>query len=240
MANNVGISTGTGATVATDQLADLSHVQLFKLLDGTEDGTGRIGGSAAYGLDVDVIRFAPALTINSILNTVPVAGDVAQSGVDSGNPVKVGGFAASALPTAVSNADRANILTDLWGRVLISHIDPGMQIWKQVEGTTQATGSFIWQPASGKRVAITSYQIGTGGTTAGTMTIWFGAAADGTFTQGTDQTVFRGEFAPSTTARPGVVMPLAQPIYAATADHILRITTSAALSFYITVYGYEF
>ena len=325
MANNVGISTGTGATVATDQLTDESHVQLFKLLGGVENGTERIPGDATFGLDIDITRIAPGQTVSvlgtgtfavqdsekvadnagftdgatkltpvgyafdevagtsltendlaaaridskraqvftledattrgqraavqatgavlaAILTgtTVSVVGDRSHDDTDSGQPVKVGGKAQNAIPTAVANNDRTHIITDLYGRQLISHIDPGMQVLRQVEGTTQATGSHIWLPTAGKRIAITSYQIGTGGTTAGVMTIWFGAAADATFSQGTDQTVFRGEFAPSTTARPGVVMSLAQPIYAVTADHILRVTTSAALSFYLVFYGYEF
>jgi len=325
MANNVGISTGTGATVATDQLTDESHVQLFKLLGGVENDTERIPGDATFGLDIDITRIAPGQTVSvlgtgtfavqdsekvadnagftdgatkltpvgyafdevagtsltendlaaaridskraqvftledattrgqraavqatgavlaAILTgtTVSVVGDRSHDDTDSGQPVKVGGKAQNAIPTAVANNDRTHIITDLYGRQLISHIDPGMQVLRQVEGTTQATGSHIWLPTAGKRIAITSYQIGTGGTTAGVMTIWFGAAADATFSQGTDQTVFRGEFAPSTTARPGVVMSLAQPIYAVTADHILRVTTSAALSFYLVFYGYEF
>jgi len=325
MANNVGISTGTGATVATDQLTDESHVQLFKLLGGVENDTERIPGDATFGLDIDITRIAPGQTVSvlgtgtfavqdsekvadnagftdgatkltpvgyafdevagtsltendlaaaridskraqvftledattrgqraavqatgavlaAILTgtTVSVVGDRSHDDTDSGQPVKVGGKAQNAIPTAVANNDRTHIITDLYGRQLISHIDPGMQVLRQVEGTTQATGSHIWLPTAGKRIAITSYQIGTGGTTAGVMTIWFGAAADATYSQGTDQTVFRGEFAPSTTARPGVVMSLAQPIYAVTADHILRVTTSAALSFYLVFYGYEF
>jgi len=364
MANNVGIATGTGATVATDQLVDESHVQLFKLLGGVEDGTERIGGDASFGLDVDVIRIASGLTIAVFASTalpvtdnsgsltvdgsisivpgttvavigsgsftvanggtfliqdsekiadnagftdgatkltpvgyafdetagtsltendlaaaridskraqvytledattrgqratvqptgalvtaiitgttVSIVGDRSHDDTDSGQPVKIGGKAQNAMPAAVANNDRAHIITDLYGRQLTSHIDPGMQIWKQVEGTTQATGSHIWLPTSGKKIAVTNYQIGTGGTTAGVMTIWFGAAADATYTQGTDQVVFRGEFAPSSTARPGVVMPLSAPIFAATADHILRVTTSAGITFYVTCYGYEF
>jgi len=324
MANNVGISTGTGATVATDQLTDESHVQLFKLLGGIENDTERIPGDATFGLDIDITRIAPGQTVSvlgtgtfavqdsekiadnagftdgatkltpvgyafdevagtsltendlaaaridskraqvfaledattrgqratvqatgavlaAILTgtTVSIVGDRSHDDTDSGQPVKVGGKAQNAMPTAVANNDRSHLITDLYGRQLVSHIDPGMQVLRQVEGTTQATGSHIWLPTSGKKVAITSYQIGTGGTTAGVMTIWFGAAADATYSQGTDQTVFRGEFAPSTTARPGVVMSLAQPIYAVTADHILRVTTSAALSFYLVFYGYE-
>lgn len=54
----------------------------------------------------------------SIQNTsLAVAGDVANDAADSGNPVKIGGKAASAAPTAVAAADRVNGLFDLWGRL---------------------------------------------------------------------------------------------------------------------------
>jgi hypothetical protein len=46
-----------GAIVATDTIAG-EEFQLFKLVDGAEDGTARIGGDAANGLDVDVTRSA--------------------------------------------------------------------------------------------------------------------------------------------------------------------------------------
>lgn len=47
---------------------------------------------------------------------VQAAGDVAHDGIDSGNPVKVGGQAVTALPTAVANADRTNFVADKFGR----------------------------------------------------------------------------------------------------------------------------
>jgi hypothetical protein len=37
-----------------------------------------------------------------------------------------------------------------------------------------------------------------------------------------------------------VVTPGFSPYFAATADHVLRLTTSAALTIYVTAYGYEF
>lgn len=264
MSDNIAITAGAGTTVATDQLADGSHVQLFKLLDGTADGTGRIPGDSILGLKVDLSRYPVAgITVQSIQNPVPVTdnsgsltvdgsisilagttisvvGSKSHDDVDSGQPIKVGGRSVNGMISAVSTGDRTDFIADLYGRQLVSHIDPGMQIWKQVEGTTQATGSFIWQPASGKKIAVTSLIIGTGATTGGVMTIWFGASNDGTFNQGTDQTIFRSEFAPSSTSKPGAVITPAFPFFAATADHVLRITTSAAITFYVQAYGYEF
>lgn len=59
MADNVAITAGSGTTIATDEVntgGGNAHVQLVKLLDGADGGTGRIGGDATNGLDVDVTR----------------------------------------------------------------------------------------------------------------------------------------------------------------------------------------
>lgn len=48
--------------------------------------------------------------------TLPVGGDVAHDGADSGNPVKVGGKALTAQPTAVAANDRVNAMFDIYGR----------------------------------------------------------------------------------------------------------------------------
>lgn len=195
-------------------------------------GTSADGTLVNLGANNDV-------TVTGTVTASNAAGDVAHDSADSGNPVKIGAKAATALPTAVASADRANAISDVYGRLLVSHIDAGMQVWKQVEATTTQTGTAIWTPAAGKKVVLTSYSVGTGGTTAGLLTIWFGASGDTTFTQGTDQVVFRGTLTPSASATPGIVVSLPQPIYAATADHVLRYTTSAGITIYITCYGYE-
>jgi hypothetical protein len=171
---------------------------------------------------------------------MPVAGNVAHDGVDSGNPVKVGGKAANALPAAVSNADRADALTDLWGRQLQAHIDPAMQLRKSFNSTTTQTGAAVWTPASGKKIAITSVQIGAYGTTAARLILWFGASGDTTYTEGTDDAVVKQSFAPSANGFPGLVFTPAVPYYHPVADDILRVTTDAGLSVDIVVTGYEF
>ena len=107
------------------------------------------------------------------------------------------------------------------------------------EYTTAQTGAAIWTPTTGKRFAVTDLTISTGGTTAGVVTIWQGALADTTYTVGTDPVVFRGEFAPSATAKPGAIKTFAVPFVSSTIDHILRITTSAAMTVYVQVNGYE-
>lgn len=172
--------------------------------------------------------------------TWTISGDTAHDAVDSGNPLKIGFKASSALPTAVSNSDRANGISDLWGRQLISHIDPAMFVSKSFNATTTQTGTDVWSPASGKKIAVTSVVIGTYDTTAGRVILWFGDNADTTYTPGTDQVLLAASFAPSTTSKPGLVFTPASPIFCNTADRELHCTTDAGISIDITVHGYEF
>jgi len=84
MADNITIpASGTGTAtplVATDEIqvsgtATLAHVQFVKLVDGTLNGTGAIGGDAANGLDVDVTRIPGQYVEDGI----PAGGDIGLS-----------------------------------------------------------------------------------------------------------------------------------------------------------------
>lgn len=171
---------------------------------------------------------------------VVAAGDVAHDTADSGNPVKIGFQAETSLPTAVASNDRSNGVSDRYGRQLVGHIDPGMQTWESFNATSTQTGATIWQPTAGNRIAITYIGVSSYGTTAARVILWFGAAADTTYTAGTDQLVWAGSFAPSANSKPGAIITLPHPIFAATTDHYLKITTDAGISIDVTVYGYEF
>jgi hypothetical protein len=107
------------------------------------------------------------------------------------------------------------------------------------EYTTTQTGVSLWTPTAGRKFVISDLTISTGGTTAGIVTVWQGATGDTTYTAGTDPVLFRGEFAPSATAKPGVVKSLTIPFVSSTTDHHLKVTTSAAMTLYIQVNGYE-
>jgi hypothetical protein len=67
------------------------------------------------------------------------------------------------------------------------------------------------------------------------FTVYFGTGA---FSRGTNRVIFDGEFAPSSTSKPGVTMnfPVNPPIGAA--DEEVRMTTVGAGSFVINVWGY--
>lgn len=70
------------------------------------------------------------------------AGDVAHDGVDSGNPVKVGGQSRTTNPTAVADADRTNAIFDDLGRqvVVLNHVrDLVTQNTGSVGTTTETT-----------------------------------------------------------------------------------------------------
>lgn len=166
--------------------------------------------------------------------------DVAHDTADSGNPVKIGMMARNAFPTAVANADRANGVSDLFGRQLIAHVDPAMVTHKAVTVTTTQTGSDVWSPSAGKRIAVTSVILGSYGTTAGRAILWFGDNADTTYTAGTDQVLVAASFAPSSTSKPGLVYTPATPVFCTTADRELHLTTDANLSLDITIEGYEY
>jgi hypothetical protein len=112
-------------------------------------------------------------------------------------------------------------------------------VHKDGEYSTAQTGAALWTPASGKKFIVTDITITTGGTTAGIVTLWQGASGDTAYTVGTDPVIFRGEFAPSANSKPGVVKSFNVPYVSTTADHVLRVTTSAAMTVYVQVNGYE-
>ena len=107
-----------------------------------------------------------------------------------------------------------------------------------VAPSTQQTTVSLRAPATGKRFAITDLTISTGATTAGIVTIYDAAAATA-FSQGTTPAIFRGEFAPSSTVRPGVAKSFNVPYVSTTANNNIMLTTSAAMTVYIQINGYD-
>lgn len=211
--------------------------------DVSADGDATRAWLLRNGAHAVAITAAGALIGGDATGGLHSQGAIAHDGVDSGNPVKVGGKATTSLAAVSTAGDRTNNISDMYGRQLTSHIDPAMQIYKSYNDTaSRAAGSaqIIWTPAGGKKIAITNLVISAYGTTSARMFLFFAAAADLTYSAGTDQPVFVGSFSPSATAKPGMVLAPATPIFAATADYKLLYQNDAALSVDITVYGYEF
>lgn len=237
MADNVTVpATGSGTAtpvVATDDEAGV-HYQKVKLAAGQTGSTEAIEGTAAFGLEVDVVRGN-------------VGGSAAHDAAVAGNPVAIGGCSNDALPSEVSADAEA-----VWAWFLrngaqmtaqLPHLgfvgDPFTMTGKTAQYTTTQTGTALWTPTSGKRLVVQNYMIQVGGTTAGTMQLWFGASADTTYSRGTDLAIFDGEFKPSATLAPGVVQSGGTWI-ASAVDHVLRVTDSAAINpLTVTIWGYE-
>jgi len=113
------------------------------------------------------------------------------------------------------------------------------QVHKDGVYTNTQTSTSIWAPASGKKFVITDITVTSGGTVAGVVTIYDAASATA-YVAGTHPAIFRGEFAPTTTSRPGVVKSFVNPYVSTTANNNVLVTTSAAINpLYIQINGYE-
>jgi hypothetical protein len=212
----VAVSTTTTGTFIIEGTADNTNWLSLEVFDG--------------GLDIWV----------SGLNQTPTAGKVYQ--------VITQGYRQLRLRTVTTlGATMTHFFTLTNSQSFIGGIDTGAAphnfgyaiLSRAGEYTTAQTGVALWTPATGRKFVVTDLTISTGGTTAGIVTVWQGAGGDTAYTAGTDPVCFRGEFAPSTTARPGVVKNFKAPFCSTTNDHILRVTTSAAMTVYIQVQGYE-
>jgi hypothetical protein len=225
MADNVAITPGSGTDIATDQVTSTGeHVQLFKIAVSADGSRVLVPADATNGILVDVSRIQGQVQIGD--GTQAVAVDAAQSDAESNtvNSLHVSGRAYGFNGTTWDRV-RGNVAT-----------------WRSAQYTAAQTGTALWTPASGKAVVITSLQIQSGGTNSGTCILWFGGAADQTYTRGIpgvgDAAVFDGEFVPSATNKPGVIMTFPTPVRGA-ADQVLRVTTTGAQTVTFTVWGYE-
>lgn len=180
----------------------------------------RVRGNTSNGLLVDVSRVQGQVQVGDGTNAVSV--DTASTDAES-----------NAVNQLHTQARLFEFNGTTWDRKR-SHAT----VFKAGQYTSAQTGTALWTPGSGLSVVVTSLQIQSYGTTAGTAIIWFGGAADTTYTRSTDAAIFDGEFAPSNTNKPGVIMAFPTPIRG-TANFVLRVTTTNAQSITITVWGYE-
>jgi hypothetical protein len=248
---------GTGETVLADEVTDATlgsgKVQMVKIMDGTLDGTTK-AAVGANGLAVEVKNSSIAgtagtpnagvLSVQGVTSMTPlqVAGTAAHGAAAAGNPALAGAKAVSAFPAEVDTADAAYNLADMMGRLLVTHIPNTEQKSKAYNDTSsRASGAAVaaLTGTSGKKLAITGFTISAYGTTAGRVMFWLALVADTTYTAGTDKPVFVGSFAPSATAKPGVVVMLPVPIFAETDSHVVMYQNDAAISLDVVWHYYE-
>jgi hypothetical protein len=232
----VGITDGTNSlvvdTVHNDAESNTeNHVDTASKLMGF-NGTSwdRLRSSTTNGLEVDVTRIVNPLPAGTnMIGKIDLSDGVNDAVID----VSASDAESATTPALVTNARLKVYNGTTWDR------QRGFAtVNKTAQYTTAQTGITIWQPAAGRAVVITSVQIQSYGTTAGTAILWFGSSADTTYTIGTDFAVFDGEFAPSATNKPGVIMSFPTPIRGTT-DFYLRLTTTNAQSIRVSVWGYE-
>jgi hypothetical protein len=279
MADNVGYTPGTGATVAADDIAGILH-QRVKLSLGADGTAVDAPGNDTDGLLVKLTN--SSIPIGDGTTVVTIDTDPADGEANSGNALhvegrtyvyngttwdrvrgdisngmdvdvtRVGGVVAigdgsNAVSVDTTGTDaESNAVNTLHTQARL--YDFNGTTWDRKRGqatisrvatyTSAQTGVAVWTPGSGRAACVTALQIQSYGTTAGTCIVWFGASADTTYTRGTDIALFDGEFAPSSTNKPGVFVALPFPMRG-TADHIVRVTTTNAQSVTVSLMGFE-
>lgn len=228
--DNATISVVGGGTEATAQRVTIAN-----------DSTGVISVDDNGGtLTVDGTVTANQGTAGTAWEII---GDVAADVAVPTNPVITGGRASTAVPSAVSaDGDSVNSWLTRQGANVVSmapHVGIfGSQPWnltsETAQYTTTQTSTVLVAGGASERLVVTKVQIQVGGTTAGTLQLYFGTGA---YSRGTSLAIFDGEFAPSATLKPGVIMD--GPFISATNGDDLMVTDSAAINpLTITVWYY--
>lgn len=158
-----------GGSITVDNNGTFAVQATLQSNSGVDVGDVTIN-NASGGSAVNIQDGGNSITVDGTVSATS-AGDVAHDSVDSGNPVKVGGKAVSSEPTAVANADRANLITDLVGKLItLPYANPenfvSGAITSSMTGTTST--SLVAAPGSGLRNYITTIIVSNAHATVGT------------------------------------------------------------------------
>lgn len=230
MADGVAITAGAGTTIATDDSGASGHVQIVKLALSADGSATALTADNTNGLLVDVSRITGALPAGTNM--------IGKIDLSDGTNDAVIDVSASDAESATTASLVTNARLKVWNGATWDRQRGFASTQKGTQQTAAQTGLAVWTPAAGKAVVITSLQIQSYGTTAGTAIVWFGGSTDTAYNRGTDFAVFDGEFAPSATNKPGVFVTFPTPVRG-TADFVLRLTTTNAQSITVSVWGYE-
>jgi hypothetical protein len=213
----------------------------------------RARGDTTNGLDVDVTRL-PALAagMNNIgdvdiasaptgTSSITMQGAAAHAAPAVGNPVYVAGRSSAVIPTDVgADGDAAAMWVNRNGATVVlmaPHVglnsDPWNLLHEGVRYTSAQTSTVVVAGGASEKIVVTKVQLQTEGTTAGTAILYFGTGA---FSRGTSRAIFDGNFIPSTTSAPGVVMD--GPFIAGTNGDDLLFTSVGAITIVVNVWYY--
>lgn len=225
---NVGNAGGVFDGVITAATAPANMVVGGGVYNSTEPSP-TTGQSTAVQLD------AKGRTRTVVMDA---AGNTRGQNVDASNRALVdnASWIGSTAPTVGSKTSANSVpvvVASDQGAVLVNPgLAPGSLLNKGVKYTTTQTSADFIAGTGGQRIYVSHLSIATGGTTAGRVSIYWGTS---TFTSGTSITLFDGEFAPSSTSKPGTVLSFPIPVggASATGDN-LRVTTDAGITVYVT------
>jgi hypothetical protein len=145
MADNLAITPGAGASIATDQVSDASHAQLVKLAVSADADRTLVPATAANGMTVDVTRVTGNVTVvqATAANLKVDASGVAVPVTDNAGSITVD--APAATPVAVRLSTGAafidTIPVSIAGTVTVAGT-------VAVSGTVAATQSGTWNIAT--------------------------------------------------------------------------------------------
>lgn len=219
----------------------LTDAQLRAAVVPISDGGGSLTVDGTFWQATQPVSGTVTANQGSAGTAWEVVGDVAADiGVPT-NPVVIGGRASTAVPTAVSaDGDSVHHWLNRNGAVVVlqaPHIglvgDPWSLVHEGVQYTTAQTSAVVVAGGASEKLVVTQVQIQAFSTTAGTAILYFGTGA---YSRGTNRAIFDGEFAPSATLKPGVV--LQGPFISGTNGDDLLFTSVGDIDVTISVWYY--
>jgi hypothetical protein len=118
---------GSASGGATGSAVPASADYVGLNVGGTLRGwTGANPTGSVYAGQVDIASIGGSTIVTSVAGAPGIGGDTAAGVADAGNPVKVGGVASSAGPSAVTAGQRANVWVGLNGQVVIAGAPGGV------------------------------------------------------------------------------------------------------------------
>lgn len=242
---DIETNTDSGAVVGNGAAATAQRVTLASDSTGIvalTTSTASIGKLASNtGVTIGAVEIAAAQTLATVTTVSTVTtcstvttlsgGGVAHDGVDSGNPVKVGAKAVSALSTAtmVAAADRTDATSDLDGALVVRPQFPlGDLLSERVTDTGGTSTAFTnFGATASTRNYITAISVYNSSATAGYID----------FRDGTGGSVL---FTVALPAGGGAVLGGDLPLFRTSANTALAYDVSGALStVYISVSGFK-
>lgn len=165
--SRIQVTEGSGKNIATKSISEdavTKEIQRVEINDEAGVAQTAIGvttGAAvvtdANGTIQQYLRGLVKLLITAGSALVTAAGDVAHDAADGGNPIKTGGKALTAEPTAVAANDRVNDLRDTLGRGVVLN---GALAESRLDGkanyTNDTAADVIAAQGAGVKIVVTS------------------------------------------------------------------------------------